>query len=202
MIGIRQWVCLVLVKLERLLWRLKLDGDEIHRVPGLFQVLRSFIDKRRRAGQTAGMYLILGSASLDLLQQSSESLAGRIVYLELGPFIASEVVQSPGDLNRLWLRGGFPSSYLAYGEAISLEWRNAFIHTYLERDVPQFEARIPTETLGRLWTMLAHNQGNTLNAARLAGGLGVSGQTVNRYPEELKLILLSQFLQSTCGPLR
>lgn len=169
--------------------------DEIQRLPGIFQILRSYIDKRRRSGQSAGMYLILGSASLDLLQQSAESLAGRINYLELSPFLAPEVAASQADLNRLWLRGGFPSSYLASEEATSFEWRYGFIQTYLERDIPMFGPRIPAETLRRLWIMLAHNQGTTLNAGKLGGSLGVSGQTVQRYLDLLVDLLLVRQLQ-------
>ncbi|MBI2295915.1 MAG: ATP-binding protein [Betaproteobacteria bacterium] len=162
--------------------------DEIQRAPGLFQTLRGLIDAGRRRGRRTGRFLILGSASLDLLQQSAESLAGRIAYVELAPFDALEV--RGGRRERLWLRGGFPDSFLARTDAASLEWRQAFIRTYLERDVPQLGPRIPAETLRRFWTMLAHAQGGTLNAARLASGLGISGQSVVRYLDLLADLLL------------
>jgi len=153
--------------------------DEIHRVPALFEALRGIIDAGRRAGHRTGRFLMLGSASIELLRQSSETLAGRIEYVDLSPFTATEVAEEP--LTALWLRGGFPDSLLAATDADSLQWRRNFIRTYLERDVPMFGPRIPAETLERLWIMLAHNQGTLLNAARLASGLGVSGPTVTSY---------------------
>lgn len=164
--------------------------DEIQRAPGLFQTLRGLIDAGRRRGRRTGRFLILGSASLDLLQQSAESLAGRIAYVELAPFDALEVRDGRRERERLWLRGGFPDSFLAGTDAASLEWRQAFIRTYLERDVPQLGPRIPAETLRRFWTMLAHAQGGTLNAARLASGLGISGQSIVRYLDLLADLLL------------
>lgn len=162
--------------------------DEIQRAPTLFQVLRGVIDEGRLHGVKSGRFLVLGSASIDLLKQSSESLAGRISYLELGPFSASEV--SKNSLQQLWLRGGFPESFLAEDDLSSAEWRQAFIRTYLERDIPQFGPRLPAETLRRFWTMLAHNQGSPLNAARLASALGVSGVTISRYLDLLVDLLL------------
>ena len=153
--------------------------DEVQLLPGLFSVLRQQIDSRRRAGHRTGQFLLLGSASRTLLHQSAESLAGRVSYLELGGFNLTEVGQ--GGLNRLWLRGGFPESYLAPDDDTALRWREDFIRTYLERDIPQFGPRIPATTLRRFWTMLAHGQGGLLNAARLAAGLGISGQSVGRY---------------------
>ena len=136
--------------------------DEVHRLPGLFQSLRGLIDRGRRRGKRARRFLLLGSASMDLLRQSGETLAGRIAYLELGPIDALEVGGT--DLDALWARGGFPDSYLAADDDGSLTWRENFIRTYLERDVPQFGPRIPAETLRRFWVMLAHNQGGILNA--------------------------------------
>jgi predicted AAA+ superfamily ATPase len=153
--------------------------DEIHRVPALFEALRGIIDTGRRAGQRTGRFLILGSASIDLLRQSGETLAGRIEYVDLLPF---SVIEVPADaLTSLWVRGGFPDSVLAATDADSLQLRTSFIRTYLERDVPMFGPRIPAETLERLWVMLAHNQGTLLNATRLASGLGVSAPTVSSY---------------------
>jgi len=162
--------------------------DEVQRVPELFQRLRGIIDQGRRHGKANGRFLFLGSASMDLLKQSGESLAGRIAYLELGPFDALEV--APSDTETLWVRGGFPLSFLAGTDDLSMEWRRNFIRTYLERDVPQFGPRIPAETLRRFWTMLAHNQSQVLNAANLARGLGVSGNTVAGYLDLLVDLLL------------
>ena len=162
--------------------------DEIHRAPGLFAPLRSIIDERRRAGKRTGQFLLLGSASIDLLKQSSETLAGRVAHCELHALNAREV--PVGELRRLWCRGGLPESYLASGEPESLEWRLDFIRTYLERDIPQFGPRIPAETLRRFWTMLAHNQGQIHNAAALARGLEVNGVTIARYLDLMVDLLL------------
>lgn len=169
--------------------------DEIHRAPELFQTLRGLIDEGRRQGRGAGRFLILGSASIDLLRQSGESLAGRIAYIEMGPLEVLEVSGDRQDQDRLWQRGGFPGSYLARDDAESLAWRTDFIRTYLERDVPQFGPRIPSETLGRLWTMLAHGQASLLNASRLAASLAVSAPTVTRYIDLLVDLLLVRRLQ-------
>jgi uncharacterized protein len=170
--------------------------DEIHRLPGIFQTLRGLIDQRRRKGKRTGQFLLLGSASIDLLQQSAETLAGRISYMELTPFLEGEVRGVvPNASQSLWVRGGFPDSFLAATEAESFEWRAAFIQTYLERDVPSLGPRIPAETLHRFWQMLAHNQGQMLNAAQLAAGLGISGQTVARYLDIMVDLLLVRRLQ-------
>ena len=162
--------------------------DEVQLMPGLFGALRGQIDRRRRAGYRTGQFLLLGSASNTLLQQSAESLAGRVSYHELTPFTLDEVGQ--GALPALWLRGGFPESFLAASDRASLTWREDFIRTYLERDIPSFGLRIPAETLRRFWTMLAHDQGGLLNAAKLAAGLGVSGQSVARYLDLLVDLML------------
>ena len=162
--------------------------DEVQLLPGLFSALRGQIDRRRRAGHRTGQFLLLGSASNTLLQQSAESLAGRVSYHELTPFTLDEV--GPEALSRLWLRGGFPDSFLAETDRASLTWRADFIRTYLERDIPSFGLRIPAETLRRFWTMLAHEQGGLLNAAKLAAGLGVSGQSVTRYLDLLVDLML------------
>ena len=175
--------------------------DEVHRTPELFQALRGLIDEGRRQGRRSGRFLVLGSASIDLLRQSSESLAGRIDYLPLGPLEALEVGDDPARADALWLRGGFPDSFLAAGDARSLRWRQNFIRTYLERDVPQFGPRIPAETLGRLWTMLAHGQGTLLNASRLAAGLAVSAPTVTGYIDLLVDLLLVRRLRPWHGNL-
>jgi predicted AAA+ superfamily ATPase len=164
--------------------------DEIHRMPGLFEVLRGIIDQRRRDGQRFGQFLLLGSASLDLMQQSSETLAGRVAYVDIGPVHALEWPAK--DLDALWLRGGFPDSLLAADDAASLRWRDDFVRSYLQRDVPLFAPRLPAETIGRLWTMLAHQQGALLQQSRLASGLGVSSPAVDRYIDllvDLQLVL-------------
>jgi len=162
--------------------------DEVHRVPGLFQSLRGIIDQGRRKGHRTGRFLLLGSASMDLLQQSGETLAGRIAYLELSPIDVTEVAADQHD--KLWIRGGFPDSLLATDDSKSLTWRQNFIRTYLERDVPQLGPRIPAETLRRFWVMLAHTQGSTMNAASLARGLSVDGKTIASYLDLMVDLLL------------
>lgn len=174
--------------------------DEIQRAPQLFQDLRGLIDAGRRSGQGRGRFLLLGSASIDLLKQSSESLAGRIRYLELGPLDAGEVGRER--LGALWLRGGFPESLLADSDAASHRWRTDFIRTYLERDIPQLGPRIPAETLRRLWTMLAHQQGGLLNASTLARALAVDGKTVAAYLDLLVDLLLVRRLPPWHGNVR
>ncbi len=169
--------------------------DEIHRAPDLFQELRGLIDRGRRAGHRTGRFLLLGSASMDLLHQSGESLAGRIDYVELDPLDVREVANGPAQVNRLWLRGGFPDSFLAASDGDSLVFRQNFVRTYLERDVPQFGGRMPTETLGRLWTMLAHGQGTLLNASRLGTALSITAPTVSRYIDLLVDLLLVRRLR-------
>lgn len=162
--------------------------DEVHRAPGLFPVLRGLIDRNRRAGHRSGQYLLLGSASPDLLKQSGETLAGRIAYLELTPL---QVLETPDvSPDELWVRGGFPESLLAVDAAHSLRWRQDFIRTYLERDIPQFGPRIPAETLRRFWGMLAHQQGGMLNVAQLARNLGVDTKTAGGYLDLLVDLLL------------
>ncbi len=151
--------------------------DEIHRKPELLPVLRGLVDEARRTGFSSGRYLLLGSASLDLLQKTSESLAGRVSYLELAPFDALEV----GNADRLWLRGGFPPSYLAPGEEQSFLWRRDFLRTYWEREIPFFGGRLPAATLRRFWIMLAHLQGEPMNKTLLAESLDLDARTVGRY---------------------
>lgn len=161
--------------------------DEVQRLPGLFQVLRGQIDARRREGRRSGHFLLLGSASGVLLRQSAESLAGRVAYHELPGLDALETGPDP---DRSWLRGGFPDSVTAASDDISMRWRASFIRTYLERDLPQAGLRAPAETLRRLWTMLAHRQSAIFNAAELAGSLGISARTVNRYVDTLVDMML------------
>lgn len=176
--------------------------DEIHRAPGLFEVLRGIIDERRRSGDRAGHFLLLGSASLDLMRQASETLAGRVEYTELGCIDALELPRQVGDMDRLWVRGGFPESLLAKGDVDSLDWRRAFARSYLERDVPMFAPRMPAETIGRLWTMLAHAQGTPLNQSRLAAALAVSTPAVGRYVDLLVDLLLVRRLRPWSGNVR
>jgi hypothetical protein len=151
--------------------------DEIQRVPELFPTLRSIIDRRRRMGRKTGQFLLLGSASMDLLRQSSESLAGRITYYELSGFGIEEY----SSIEDLWLRGGFPESVLSSTDESSFRWRGNFIRTYLERDIPAIGPRIASETLRRFWTMLAHHQGGIHNSSRLARSLGLSSKTISSY---------------------
>ena len=162
--------------------------DEVHRVPELFRVLRGVIDDRIAEGESAGHFLILGSASMDLMRQSSESLAGRLAYLALDPLDIREAGSAESE--RLWIRGGFPRSFLASSDRASALWRRNFIRTYLERDIPMLGPRIPAETLRRFWTMLAHSQGGLWNASALARSLGVDGKTVMRYLDLLVDLLL------------
>ncbi len=162
--------------------------DEVQRLPEIFQALRGLIDSGRRRGKKSGRFLLLGSASIDLLKQSGESLAGRIAYVELNPFDALET--GAKDIDMLWTRGGFPDSFLAESDRASAVWRENFIRTYLERDIPQLGPRVPAETLRRFWTMLAHVQGGLVNAAQLARSLAVDGKTIARYLDLLVDLML------------
>jgi len=151
--------------------------DEIQRMPDLFPILRALIDKNRHNGR----FLILGSASPQLLKQSSESLAGRICYHELGPLALKEIKNENIEILQLWLRGGYPLSLLADNDDVSMQWREAFIQTYLERDIPHLGIRIPSTMLRRFWVMLAHLHGGAWNASQIAGSLGVSAPTARHY---------------------
>ena len=161
--------------------------DEIQRMPDLFRVLRGQIDERRRRGRRSRQFLLLGSASDALLRQSSESLTGRIIYLELPGF---DVLEVEADHDSLWIRGGFPDSFTARSDAASARWRLNFVRTYLERDIPQLGVRVPAETLRRFWTMLGHRQGGLLNASELARSLDVSVPAVTRYVDLLSDLML------------
>ncbi|MGV8038954.1 MAG: ATP-binding protein [Thermoanaerobaculaceae bacterium] len=166
--------------------------DEVQRVPELFPVLRSVLDERARPGQL----LILGSASPELLRQSSESLAGRLAFVELRPFLLPEVAAVHGDetLGSLWLRGGFPRSFLAEDDRASGEWRDDFLRTFLERDVALVAPRVPAQRLERFWRMCAHVHGQVLNGARLAASLGVSAHTVRAHLELLERTFMVRLL--------
>lgn len=167
--------------------------DEVHRFPNLFQNLRGLIDRGRRKGLRNGRFLLLGSASIDLMRQSGESLAGRIAYLELAPIDALEI--EAANLDKLWVRGGFPDSFLAPDDRASRRWRLNFIRTYLERDIPALGPRIAAETLRRFWTMLAHHQSAVLNAAELARSLAVDGKTIASYLDLMVDLLLVRRLE-------
>jgi len=163
--------------------------DEVQRTPGLFEELRGVIDRGRREGRGNGRFLLLGSASGELLRQS-ESLAGRVAYMDLTPFDALEASAGGLDLDALWVRGGFPNSVLAANDVASTMWRDDFIRSYLERDIPSLGLRIPATTLERLWAMLAHHQGGLLNVSVLSRSLGIGGNTVARYVDLLVDLLL------------
>lgn len=175
--------------------------DEIHRVPDLFVILRGIIDNNRAKGIRGGQFLLLGSASLDLMHQASESLAGRIAYLDLTPVQIDEASSVGIDESTLWVRGGFPDSLLASSDATSMDWRRDFVRSYLERDVPMFAPRIPAAAVGRLWTMLANNQGGLLNQSRLASSLGVSVVAVRSYLDLLSDLMLVRQLRPWSGNL-
>jgi predicted AAA+ superfamily ATPase len=165
--------------------------DEIQRLPGLFRVLRSQIDVNRRRGRRTGQFLLLGSAGNELLRQSSESLAGRIAYIDLPPLNLLEV--GAERIDALWTLGGFPDAFL--DEAESFDWRLDFIRTYLERDIPALGPRIAASTLRRFWTMLAHHQGQLFNASQFAGSLGVTSPTAASYLDLMVDLLLVRRLQ-------
>jgi len=167
--------------------------DEIHKVPEIFQEMRGVIDENRRKGRKAGQFLILGSAAIDLLRQSGESLAGRIAYCEMFPLNVREVGCDRQE--QLWWRGGYPDSFLAKNDHLSDVWRRDFIRTYLERDVPEFGPRISAERLRRFWTMLAHLHGGLLNSANLARSLEVDNKTITNYLDLLVDLLLVRRLQ-------
>jgi uncharacterized protein len=169
--------------------------DEIQRHPELFQILRGLIDQERQKGRKNGQFLLLGSASMDLLRQSSESLAGRITHLELSQVDVLEIDETREAVETLWLRGGFPDSLLEGDESDSFAWREDFIRTYLERDIPVFAPKIPTETLRRFWTMLAHQQGSLFNASQLAASLEISSPSLSRYTDLMVDLLLIRRLR-------
>ena len=169
--------------------------DEIQRSPELFPVLRGLIDKSREQGRRAGQFLLLGSASMDLMRQSSESLAGRISYIEMSGLNLTEIDRNQQDRQTLWLRGGFPDSFLAADDDVAMDWLENLIRTYLERDIPQMGFRVPAARLRRLWTMLAHLQGETINYSKLASNLEVDAKTVSHYIDILTDLLLVRRLE-------
>ena len=154
--------------------------DEIQYKPDLFPVLRGIIDQVKRNGQ----FLILGSASRDLIQQSSETLAGRIAFLNITPFTVQEIGKR--NFYQHWLRGGYPLSFLSKNDKFSLEWRYNYIRTFLERDIPQLGFNIPAQSLERFWKILSHSQGQTLNSSKLGEVLGKSAHTIKNYVDILE----------------
>jgi predicted AAA+ superfamily ATPase len=167
--------------------------DEIQLYPELFSVLRSVVDRNRQNGK----FVLLGSASRDLIQHTSESLAGRIGLLHLSPFVLNEVDNLQGfSLNTFWLRGGFPDSYLAENDAFSTIWRDNFIRTFVERDIPQLGFQIPALQLRRFLMMCAHNQGQLMNYSKLAESLGLTHPTIRRYVD----LLEQTFILRTLSP--
>ena len=172
--------------------------DEIQHLPDIFKVLRSVIDERG----TNGQFLLLGSASPELLRQSSETLAGRIVYLELSPFLFQEIKNKKSvathfaetEVTKYWMRGGFPRSFLATDEANSIKWRKNFIKTFLEKDIPQLGINIPAATLQRLWTICAHHHGQLINTSQFGGSLGLSHTTIRHYLELLSQTFVIRIL--------
>lgn len=171
--------------------------DEVQRVPEVFAVLRGVIDRRRREGKENASFLILGSASFDLLKQSSESLAGRIAYAYLGGINLMEINSANElDLKDVWLRGGFPKSLTASSDAASFRWRQNFITTYLERELPALGVQIPASNMRKLWSMLAEFQGSILNYANFANKMDVSQPTVKKYIDILEDLMLVRRLMS------
>lgn len=170
--------------------------DEIQRAPDVFPILRGVIDRNRRHGQ----FLILGSASRDLIRQSSESLAGRLSYIEITPF--SQLEASFTDPATHWLQGGYPRSLLTEDNEVSVQWREDYIRTFLERDIPQLGFRIPSNTIGRFWRMLAHSHGQVLNASKLAGSMGVSSHTIRKYTDLLEQTFMVRALAPYSGNIK
>ena len=170
--------------------------DEIQRTPDLFPILRSVIDQNNRNAQ----FLILGSASKDLIRQRSESLAGRLSYIEMTPFTRPEV--SSIDYPIHWVRGGYPRSILAENDEVSFQWREDYIRTFLERDIPQLGFRIPASTLGRFWRMLAHSHAQVLNSSKLADSMGVSSHTIRKYVDLLEQTFVVRVLEPYSADIR
>lgn len=176
--------------------------DEVQRLPSLFRVLRGLVDIRKRAGEKAGQFLLLGSASRDLIQHTSETLAGRIRFLELSTFTVLEACDSKKsafDLEKLWLRGGFPDSYLANSDDDSWDWRSDFISSYVEKDIPLMGPQISVTTMRNLWSMLAHNNAQQVNFSKLGESLGVSYKTVKNYIDTLTEFYMLRQLQPWAG---
>ena len=171
--------------------------DEIQRLPDIFPLLRSLVDERRRAGEKSAQFLLLGSACPELLRQSSETLAGRISYLEMHPLTLNEIATSEdrtGEMDRHWFRGGYPESFLASDDFTASQWCDDFVTSYVERYLPQLGVATSSLILRRLCSMLAHQQGCTLNVSKLAGSLGIDGKTVRHYIDLLEGLYLLRSL--------
>jgi len=176
--------------------------DEVQRQPDLFRLLRGLVDIRKRSGETTGQFLLLGSASRELIQHSSETLAGRIRFLELSPISALEAQHPPSfsfDLEKHWLRGGFPDSYLAATDDDSWDWRSDFISSYVEKDIPLMGPNIATTTMRRLWSMLAHNNAQQVNYSKLGESLGFSYKTIKNYIDTLTDFYMLRQIQPWSG---
>lgn len=176
--------------------------DEVQRKPDLFRIIRGLVDIRKRAGEKAGHFLLLGSASKELLQQSSETLAGRIRYLELTPFTVKELHQNDPlgfNVEKLWFRGGFPDSYLADSDSASWNWRQDYIKTYVEKDIPLFGPQVPATRMRRFWTMLAHYHGQQANLSDIGKSLEVTHTTIKTYLDTLQDFFMVRQLQSWSG---
>jgi len=175
--------------------------DEVQRKPGLFRLLRGLVDIRKRAGERTAHFLLLGSASRDLIQHSSETLAGRIRFLELSPFSALELSRENNllDIEKHWLRGGLPDSYLSASDHESWAWRGDFISSYIERDIPLMGPHISATTMRRLWSMLAHNNSQQVNYSKLGESLGVSYKTIKSYIDTLTDFYMVRQLQPWSG---
>ena len=176
--------------------------DEVQRKPDLFRIIRGIVDERKRNGERFGHFLLLGSASRDLLQQSSETLAGRIRYLELTPFTFLEIEKEEFNQESLWLRGGFPDSYLSSNDLESWNWRTDFIATYLERDLPNMGVGVSSEHLKRFWKMLAHYNGNQVNFSELGRSLELSHTTIKHYLDVLTDFYMVRQLKPWSGNLK
>lgn len=176
--------------------------DEIQRQPELFRLLRGIVDVRKRTGEKAGQFLLLGSASRDLIQHSSETLAGRVRFLELGPLSVLEMSQTDPlgfNFEKLWFRGGFPESYLADTDDESWEWRSDFISSYVERDIPLMGPQVSAVTMRRLWSMLAHHHAQQVNLSQLGKSLGVNYKTVKNYIDTLTDFYMVRQIQPWAG---
>ena len=176
--------------------------DEIQRQPELFRLLRGLVDVRKRTGEKAGQFLLLGSASRDLIQHSSETLAGRVRFLELGPLSVLEMSQTDPlgfNFEKLWFRGGFPESYLADTDDESWEWRSDFISSYVERDIPLMGPQVSAVTMRRLWSMLAHHSAQQVNLSQLGESLGVNYKTVKNYIDTLTDFYMVRQIQPWAG---
>ncbi len=176
--------------------------DEVQRQPEIFRLLRGLVDARKRAGEKTGQFLLLGSASRDLIQHSSETLAGRVRFLELSPLSVLEMSQADPlgfNFEKLWFRGGFPESYLAHTDDESWDWRSDFISSYVERDIPLMGPQVSAVTMRRLWSMLAHHHAQQVNLSQLGNSLGVNYKTVKNYMDTLTDFYMVRQIQPWAG---